>query len=98
MVTFELFAKPMLQALAGVAPQTLVFTHARLKSAIRTQTGLKRFLPALISGRFDDSEVELVAWRGSGDIASVVRSNSFVVIPPDRERIEAGEWVPVLLR
>ena len=98
MVTFELFAKPMLQALAGMAPQPLIFTCARLKSVIRTQTGLKRFLPALVSGRFEHSEVELAGWQGSGDIASVARSNSFVVIPPDRERIEAGEWVPVLLR
>src|SRR5215475_1131818 len=63
MVTFELFAKPMLQALAGTAPQPLIFTCARLKSVIRTQTGLKRFLPALISGRFDDSEVELAGWQ-----------------------------------
>ncbi|MBO0910923.1 MAG: molybdopterin molybdotransferase MoeA [Acidobacteria bacterium] len=98
MITFELFAKPIVQALAGISPLPLVFTHARLKSAIRTRTGLKRFLPALISGRFDDIQVEPVLWHGSGDICSVARSNSFVVIPADRERIEAGEWVPVLLR
>jgi len=98
MVTFELFAKPIVEVLAGGAPRALAFTHARLKSAIRTPTGLKRFLPAVLSGRFEHSEVELVAWQGSGDIASVRRSNSFVVVPADRERIEAGEWVPVLLR
>ena len=76
MITFELFAKPIVQALAGIAPQALVFTHARLKSAIRTQTGLKRFLPACISGRFEHNQVELVGWQGSGDLASVARSNS----------------------
>ena len=98
MVTFELFAKPMLQALAGISAQRLVFTHAKLKSEVRTKTGLKRFLPALLSGEFERSEVELVHWHGSGDIASVARANCFLVIPPDRERIEAGEWVPILLR
>ncbi|HZQ19852.1 MAG TPA: gephyrin-like molybdotransferase Glp [Terriglobales bacterium] len=98
MVTFELFAKPMLQALAGMMPQKLIFTYAKLKSEIRTKTGLKRFLPAVLSGELERSEVELVRWQGSGDIASVARSNCFLVVPPDRERIEAGEWVPVLLR
>jgi molybdopterin molybdotransferase len=98
MVTFELFAKPILEALAGISYRTLVFTHAKLKSEIRTKTGLKRFLPAILSGEFENCEVELVSWQGSGDIASVARANCYAVIPPDRERIEAGEWVPVLLR
>jgi len=98
MVTFELFAKPMLEGLAGMSPRNLVFTHAKLKSEIRTKTGLKRFLPALLSGEFENSEVELVRWQGSGDIAAVASSNCYIVIPPDRERIEPGAWVPVLLR
>jgi molybdopterin molybdotransferase len=98
MVTFELFAKPLLEALAGISLRNLVFTHAKLKSEIRTKTGLKRFLPAMLSGEFERGEVELVRWQGSGDVASVARANCYAVIPPDRERIEAGEWLPVLLR
>jgi molybdopterin molybdotransferase len=98
MVTFELFAKPVLAALAGFSGSKLIFTHATLKSEIRTKTGLKRFLPAMLSGEFEHSEVELVRWQGSGDVASVARANCYAVIPPDREKIEAGEWVPVLLR
>jgi molybdopterin molybdotransferase len=98
MVTFELFAKPVLEALAGMSRRNLVFTHAKLKSEIRTKTGLKRFLPALLSGEFEHCEVELVRWQGSGDIAAVASSNCYIVIPPDREKIEPGAWVPVLLR
>jgi molybdopterin molybdotransferase len=98
MVTFELFARPMIEALTGMKPQPLMFPRARLKSEIRTKTGLKRFLPAVLSGEFENAEVELARWQGSGDIAALARSNCYVVIPPDRERIDAGEWVPVLLR
>jgi molybdopterin molybdotransferase len=98
MVTFELFARPMIEALAGMTARKLPFVHAKLKSEIRTKTGLKRFLPALLSGEFEQSEVELVRWQGSGDIAAAVRANCYIVVPPDRERIAAGEWVPVLLR
>lgn len=98
MVTFELFARPVLEALAGMPPRKLAFLNARLKSDIRTRTGLKRFLPAILSGEFEHAEVDLAPWQGSGDIASMTRSNCYIVIPPDRERIAAGEWVPVLMR
>jgi molybdopterin molybdotransferase len=98
MVTFELFARPMIEALAGMAPQRLIFLRARLKSEIRTKTGLKRFLPAVLSGEFENAEVELARWQGSGDIAALARANCYVVIPPDRERMEAGEWVSLLMR
>jgi molybdopterin molybdotransferase len=98
MVTFELFARPMLEGLAGMTPHPLRFLHARLKLEIRTKTGLKRFLPGFLSGEFEHSEVELAGWHGSGDVAAMARSNCYVVIPPDRERIASGEWVAVMLR
>jgi molybdopterin molybdotransferase len=98
MVTFELFAKPILEALAGMTPRKLIFLHAKLKSEIKTKPGLKRFLPAILLGEFEQAEVELVRWQGSGDIAATARANCYIVIPPDRERTPAGEWVPVLMR
>jgi len=90
MVTFE--------ALAGVSPRPLTFLHARLKSEIRTKPGLTRFLPAILSGQYEHSQVELVPWQGSGDIAARTRANCYIVIPPDREHILAGEWVAIMLR
>jgi molybdopterin molybdotransferase len=97
MVTFELFARPMLEALAGMRPTPLTFLHARLKSEIRTKPGLTRFLPAILSGKYEDSQAELVPWQGSGDIAARVRANCYIVIPPDREHIPAGDWVAIML-
>jgi molybdopterin molybdotransferase len=97
MVTFELFARPILEALAGMTPRKLIFLHAQLKSEIRAKPGLKRFLPAILSGEFEQAEVELVRWQGSGDIAATAAANCYVVIPPDRERIAAGEWVSLLM-
>jgi molybdopterin molybdotransferase len=97
MVTFRLFAQPMIAAIGGARPEPLVFLKVRLKAAVRTATGLTRFLPAVISGSFENEGVELAAWQGSGDVAALARANCYMVIPPDRERIEAGEWVSVLL-
>lgn len=96
MVTFELFAQAMMEALSGAELQPLRFLHAELKREIKAKTGLTRFLPAALSGEFGNTEVELVSWQGSGDIAATSRANCFAVIPPDREIIPAGEWVAVL--
>ncbi len=98
MVTFKLFVRPVVEALMGLKVQKLLFLRARLAQDVRTKTGLKRFLPALLSGEFESAEVELAGWHGSGDIATAARANCYVVIPSDREHIPAGEWVPVLLR
>ena len=98
MVTFELFARPMLESLAGMSPRKLKFVHAKLKSEIRVKSGLKRFLPAILSGEFEDSQVELVRWQGSGDIAATALANCYVVVPEDCEKIQAGEYVPILPR
>ena len=98
MVTFELFVRPLLEALTGMLPHKLAFLNARLKSSIKAKTGLTRFLPAILSGEFEQSQVELAAWHGSGDIASMVRANCYIVVPPDRDQIQAGEWVSILMR
>jgi molybdopterin molybdotransferase len=98
MVTFELFAQPMLEGLAGLIPQKLVFLHARLKTDLHVKTGLKRFLPGLLTGEFEKAEVNLARWHGSGDVASTARANCYLVVPPDRGQIAAGEWVAVMLR
>jgi molybdopterin molybdotransferase len=98
MVTFELFVRPMIEALAGEKPKPLAFLSARLKSEVRVKTGLTRFLPAVLAGEFEHSEVALARWQGSGDIAALGVANCYLVIPPDREQIAAGGWVSVLMR
>ena len=97
MVTFELFASILLGALSGVAPGSgLRGTKARLVKEVRVNTGLTRFLPAQLSGNWDDPEVAPVKWQGSGDVASFSRADCLLVVPPDREHFNPGEWVTVL--
>ena len=95
MVTFELFARPLVEGLAGARVSPLRFFSVRLKREIKVRPGLTRFLPGLLSGQLGQIEVELAPWQGSGDIAGTARANCYVVVPPDRERIGAGEMVEV---
>lgn len=98
MVTFELFARPIVEALSGMSARKLLFVYAKLKSEIRVKPGLRRFLPAILAGEFENSEVEIVKWQGSGDVAATARANCYVVVLPDREHLAAGEFVPIMLR
>ncbi len=97
MVTFSLFVEPLLGALCGDRERTPRFAQARLGSDVRVKTGLTRFLPAALEAEGLDVTVDLVAWQGSGDLSSTSRSNCFLVIPPDRPSLAAGETVTVLL-
>jgi molybdopterin biosynthesis enzyme len=97
MVTFQLFAKPVLDGLSGATPQQLPFAKATLRSAFTTKTGLTRFLPATLGGTHEQPEVELVRWQGSGDLMAISRSNCYVVVPPEQGRFNPGEEVIVLL-
>lgn len=98
MVCFELFARTVLEALSGAGARKLIFVQARLKSDVRTKTGLTRFLPALLSGEHEHTGVELLKWQGSGDMAATARANCYLVVPPDRPELKAGEMVGVLLQ
>jgi molybdopterin molybdotransferase len=96
MVTFQLFVRPVLDALAGAKPKPLPFTQAILKAPFTTKTGLTRFLPGKLDGVHERPGVELVRWQGSGDLMAASTANCYIVLPPDREQFEAGDTVTVL--
>jgi molybdopterin molybdotransferase len=98
MVTFELFAQQMVEALSGAEPSRLKSAKAKLKKDFRTKTGLTRFLPAMLDGGLYDPEVEVVQWQGSGDMLAAARANCYLVVPPDREKLTKGEMVTVVMR
>jgi molybdopterin molybdotransferase len=98
MVTFTLFARPMVEALAGAEPGRMRSAQARLRKEFTTKTGLTRFLPAMLKGELYDSEVEVVPWQGSGDMLAGARANCYLVVPPDREKLAKGEMVTVVMR
>ena len=97
LVTFQLFAKPIVEALAGATPRPLRFLQARLKSEIKVKSGLTRFLPASLSGELDRTAVELVKWQGSGDVVSAAKSDCYIVIPENSSGFSKTSLVNVLL-
>jgi molybdopterin molybdotransferase len=98
MVTFDLFARQVVEALSGAGPLRLKSARAKLKKNFKTKTGLTRFLPALLGGGLAEPEVEIIPWQGSGDMLAAARANCYLVVPPDREKLADAEMVTVVLR
>jgi molybdopterin molybdotransferase len=96
MVTFLLFAAPVLRALAGETDPAPRFAQAQLAQPEPAAANLTRFLPAHLESGWDHARVRRIAWQGSGDLAATAQSNCFVVLPPDTA-CQAGGSVQILL-
>jgi molybdopterin molybdotransferase len=76
----------------------LTLFEACLGEELNEKPGVTHFLPARVERQGAQLEVKALKWQGSGDVAALGRSNCYVVVPSDAEKIEAGEKVTVLLR
>jgi len=98
MVTFELFAVPALDLLAGGPARPLPLVTATLAEPMNEKPGLTHFLPARLEWPQGQALVKPLLWQGSGDIAALAHANCFLVIPADRGKLTVGEPVQVLPR
>ena len=98
MVTFELFVAPAIDLLSGAEARPLPLVEARLATSMREKPGLTHFLPARVEWPRGEPEVRALEWQGSGDIVALARANCFLVVPAEKETLEAGEAVQILLR
>ena len=98
LVTFALFAAPLLAALGGQRGDSLgpVFVEAELNAEVAIKPGLTRFLPAFLASEIDGPTVVPLSWQGSGDQAAASRANCFLVVPETAERLSRGTTVTVL--
>jgi molybdopterin molybdotransferase len=98
MVTFELFVKPAIDLLSGTPARPLPLLQAVLAQSMHEKPGLAHFLPARIEWRTATPEVKPLPWQGSGDIAALAQANCFLVVEAEKEKMDAGEQISVLMR
>ena len=97
MVTFLLFAQPIIAALSGEENSGPRFAQAKLTHALSAKSNLTRFLPAHVDFHIDAPAATVIPWQGSGDLASTAASNGFIVVPADAGDLAAGDHISVLL-
>jgi molybdopterin molybdotransferase len=97
MVTFELFARPVVRRMVGHARLFRRPVPAVLEEPVSIGARLMHFLRAVTRVRDDGvMSVRLTGPQGSGILTSMSQANALLVVPEDRPRVEAGERLNVL--
>jgi molybdenum cofactor synthesis domain len=92
MVTFELFVRPMLRRMLG---HDRIFRRpvpVTLEEPVSTGAPLTHFLRAVVSVSADGAlTARLTGPQGSGILTSMALANALLIVPHDRQHVEAGE-------
>jgi molybdopterin molybdotransferase len=97
MVTFELFARPLIRRQHG---ETKVFRHTldvRTHDDISLAAPLTHFLRAIVEWNSDGATARLTGPQGSGLLTSMARANALLVVPAERQVVRAGETLRAIL-
>jgi molybdopterin molybdotransferase len=97
MVTFHLFARPALRALAGLDPNA-GRTQATLATAYRKKPGKAHYLRCRLELTDDGRRAHLTREsQGSHVLTSMLGADALAVMPAEAEEVAAGEQVEVQL-
>jgi molybdopterin molybdotransferase len=97
MVTFELFARPLLRRLRGEARIFQRAMTVRSRDEITLAAPLTHFMRAVLEWGDDGPWARLTGPQGSGLLTSMARADALMVIPADRPIVRRGETVKAIL-
>lgn len=96
-VAFELFARPAILKMMGRKNLARPCIEAVLEDSILNRDGCRVFALARVEKRGNQYSARLSGRRGVGVLASITSANSLVTVPEDREKVEKGDTVQVML-
>ncbi|HEV8217895.1 MAG TPA: gephyrin-like molybdotransferase Glp, partial [Gemmatimonadaceae bacterium] len=96
MVTFELFARPVIRRLRGERQVFRRSLEVRLREDVSIAAPLTHFMRVIVDWENGTAWARLTGPQGSGLLTSMSRANALLIIPPERTTIRAGETARVL--
>ena len=97
LVTFELFARPVLRKMQGHPGWYRRPVRVVLEAPVSITAPLTHFLRGVVTPGPDGLRARLTGPQGSGLLTSMAAANALLVIPPSRTSIQAGESVDALM-
>jgi molybdopterin molybdotransferase len=96
MVTFELFGRPAIRKLQGHALPFRRAVPVEVGEQLHYPPRLTHFLRAVVT--FEDGRplARLTGPQGSGILTSMAQANALLVVPAERDVVEAGEWLDAI--
>ena len=96
-VGFEVFTRPLIQKLLGVAYEGRPVVAGKLSRRVVGALGRRVYLRVRLRREEGDWHVDPIRAKGSGIITTMTRADGYVIIPHDREGLDEGETVSVHL-
>jgi molybdopterin molybdotransferase len=97
LVTFELFARPLIRTLRGERNVFRRTIEVRTRDTITLAAPLTHFMRAIVDWDSDGAWARLTGPQGSGLLTSMALANALLVVPHDRLSVRAGETLRALL-
>ncbi|MEP6492365.1 MAG: gephyrin-like molybdotransferase Glp [bacterium] len=97
MVTFELFARPLIRTQRGERDVFRRTVDVRAREDFTIGAPLTHFLRAIVDWTEGGPWATLTGPQGSGLLTSMSRANALVIVPPERPVVHAGETVRALM-
>jgi molybdopterin molybdotransferase len=98
-ISFELFVRPALRTLMGLAPAAEPTTTATLEGSVSSLSGKRQFLRGRFSREADGPTVTVRPIGGTGShlVGDLAASNALIVVPEELTALEPGAQVQVVL-
>ena len=96
MVSFELFARPAILKMLGIADLSQPTLRATMLEDVRGKPGFRYYLRVALEMREGSYYARLTGEQGSGILLSMVRAQGLAIIPEDKGSLRAGESVQVI--
>jgi molybdopterin molybdotransferase len=96
MVTFELFARPVIRRLRGERRVFRKTFQVILREDVSIAAPLTHFMRVIVDWEDGSAWARLTGPQGSGLLTSMSRANALLIVPPERQTIRAGETAHVL--
>jgi molybdopterin molybdotransferase len=93
LVCFELFVRPAIQKLRGLAPTGLKRSNAHLSCDHQQRGDRPTYWPASLNGE----NVTPLSWKGSGDLRTLTDANCLAFFPAGERLFRVGELIDVLM-
>ncbi len=95
---FEVLVKPALRKMMGFAQVQSLLLSAVATNDFDSKTRRENYAPSWT--RIEENKIytSVLPSKGSSDIVAFAKSNSFAVIPGERQQVHRGELVDVVLR
>lgn len=97
MVTFEVFARPVILKMMGRKNLTKPTVEAVIENRIANKDGRRIFTRVVVEKRHGQYFARLTGPQGSGILTSMALANGLAVVPEDSTQLEEGDKVQVMM-